>query len=381
MGAKGSTVARGSSSGPTTDIESRGALISRIHVLERAIHDTGDIIRFRYFKPNKSQMYNTVIVFQGGKRHRSSEFYDDRDFMFYTIFQCLECWTAMPRTNSRGSKDLLDGAPKRGIVRGNSGFLMKTASGSPRKDGSPRADTECSPRTDSSPRLIKVNSQVDLLREIRPARAHARLMESRIAIREYVSDANYESVNKDEIVAMVKRLVADLVISGDVPAFIMKITAYDTGLVPASNFPYYLNFRSNVHSSLSAQLMFHLQWYRSVLSVSPVLDIRLSIVDLIGTRVYVNPDSGSPYTPLDMRPEDTNTPSWHHNGLLNLHPTLLQDLFTFETVLMCLPAASRSELVFPKGTVLCKDTSQNLEKILAENPVLKSRVKTTKQVV
>lgn len=367
MGPKVSTTREGLSGSAR---EVRSELISRIHVLDRTV----DTVRFQYAKPHRgsrnAECYSAVIVFQNGKRHHSSQFHDDRDFMFYTIFQCLESWTTAVRTNSK-YKGLLDGSPRtKAELR-----VQKTNSSSPRlqREDSSRLEHEASPRKDS-PRLVKVHSQADMLREVRPSKTHARLIESRIAVREYEDRTKYSSPNKEEIITLVKQLVGDLIISGDVPAFVMKITAYDTGLVPASQFPYYLNFRSNNHSSLSAQLMYHLQWYRQILSVSPVLDIRLSIADLVGVR----PDRGSPYTPLEKEPEDPNTPSWYYNGLLNLHPTLLEDLFTFETVLMCIPVGSRSDLVFPKGTVLCRDTSQNLEKILAENPVLRARVKEAK---
>lgn len=381
MGAKEST-SKGEDSGSAVEV--RGELVRRIHMLDRS----GDTIRFQYGKSKRGSRngdyYSTVIVFQSGRRARTSEFYDDRDFMYYTVFRCLEEWTLTPKTN---------GSPRRPISRGNSGLglIKKTNSGSVERgagnvviitngiaktnSSGTGVDKEGSPRTDPSPRMVRVSSQGDLLRDSRASKNYARIAEMRVNMRGYVDDTNYKSPNKEEILQLVKKLVSELVVGGDVPAFIMQLSAYDTGLVPNSNFPYYLNFRSNAYSSLSAQLMFHLRWYRFVLSVSPILDIRLSVVDLIGIR----PEAGSAYSPLEPRPDDTNTPSWHYNGLLSLHPTLLQDLFTFETVLMCLPAGSRSELTFPEGTVLCKDTSQTLEKILAENPVLKARVKTLRK--
>lgn len=347
------------------DIATRGDLVGRIQVLER----NGDTLKFQYARARRgsressgtrADYFDTVIVFQGGKRHHSSEFYDDSDFLYYSIFRCLECWTAAPRIGRQGS---VDSARKP---------IAKTNSSSPRlgKDNTPRVEE--SSRSDGSPHIVRISSQGDILREVRPIKTHARIMESRIAVREYVDDTKYESPNKGEILNTVKQLVADLVIGGDVPVFMMKVSAYETGLYASQQFPYYINFRSNAYSSLSAQLLYHLQWYKHIINVSPVLDIRLSLVDLIG----VCPDTGPSYAPLEPRfaTEDTNAPSWYRNGLLNLHPELLKDLFTLETVLLCLSPAARSDLVFPEGTVICKDTSQNLEKILSGNPILKSRI-------
>jgi len=284
-----------------------------------------DLVKFQY------GTHPQVIVMKGGKRLPFSGMINDLDFFMYTIFQLIETyvWQGPGKLNRNSSKDHIvprnpgsapaspKGSPRQSVGAGGR-ILKQNSSDTPNprrellsrqksvefqrlvtkseamaKSDSPRIDETSG--ASPSPRLIKVSSQADLLREIRPK--SSKFLEERIAVREYINNSNYVSPLRDEIIAVAKRIVCDMLITGDIDAAIISISTYAHGLGSdgiSHELLALFNFRSLDPARMeclftesmskvaypSIKLFYHMGLYMPYFAIAPMLGMHMHVREL-----------------------------------------------------------------------------------------------------
>lgn len=285
----------------------------------------GDIIKFQYGTQPQ------VIVMKNGKRMPFSGMINDLDFFLYTVFQLIETyvWQGPGKINRNSSRDHIitprnagsapaspKGSPRQSVDGGR--ILKQRSSEAPRQDllgrqkstefqrilakseymtfDSPRInETNTTVAFDPSPRMIKVSSQADLLREMRPK--GSKFLEDRIAIREYINSSNYVSPLRDEIISVAKRIVCDMLITGDIDAAVISISTYAHGLGSDGMSHEILglfNFRSFDPAQMdclftesmskvaypSIKLFYHMGLYMPYFAIAPILGMRMHVREM-----------------------------------------------------------------------------------------------------
>lgn len=309
----------------------------------------GDVIKFQYGTQPQ------VIVMKNGKRVPFSGMINDLDFFLYTVFQLIETyvWQGPGKISRNSSRDHIitprnagsapaspKGSPRQSAENGrivkqrsseaprqdllgrqsveNGRILKQNSSEAPRQDllgrqksaefqrlvakseymtfESPRInETNTAVTFDPSPRIVKVSSQADLLREMRPK--GSKFLEDRIAIREYINSSNYVSPLRDEIISVAKRIVCDMLVTGDIDAAVISISTYAHGLGSDGMSHEILglfNFRSFDPASMdclftesmskvaypSIKLFYHMGLYMPYFAIAPILGMRMHVREM-----------------------------------------------------------------------------------------------------
>lgn len=298
------------------------------------IASKNDLVRFQY------GTHPQVLSMRGGRREVDGDMINDLDFFMYTIFRIIETYVRQG-PNSRDiivrdprlewASASLPGSPKGSPREHADGRIQKQRSVEKTSDTripkqrdtpkgayivrygdmlsrqksaefqrilsrseSPKIDECAATPHNGSPRMVKVSSQADLLREMRPKN---KLLEDRIAIREYVDDTSYVSPMRDEIIGIAKRIVCDMLTSGDVDTAAMSMSTYAHGLgsdgLPLEILALF-NFRSLDPARMeglftdglskiafpSIKLFYHLDLYMPFFALAPILGMRMHVREM-----------------------------------------------------------------------------------------------------